>query len=151
MLSKLSQYPLTVEQSDRDILERFVIPMFDRSSNAVTVDEARLDSFPRKQRSYETILPTKAARLQCTERAAYQAGYVWGLATLCQPEGESPVGWGWQNSGDNWQVFWTANAPIAKSCEQLTKCGCKAGCHGRCKCYGLGLKCTVLCTCNCEL
>ena len=29
------------------------------------------------------------------------------------------VDWGWQKSGDNWQVFWTANASIAKSSEQL--------------------------------
>ena len=47
VFSKLSQYPLTVEQSGMDILERFVILMYDRSSTATTVDEARLDLFAR--------------------------------------------------------------------------------------------------------
>ena len=59
MFSKLSQYPLTVEQSDMDILERFVILMYDQSSTAATVDEARLDLFARKQRPYEANPPPK--------------------------------------------------------------------------------------------
>ena len=37
---------------------------------------------------------------------------------------------------------------IAASCQELTKCGCKAECHGRCKCYRLGLNCTALCSCT---
>ena len=101
VFSKLSQYPLTVEQSDMDILERFVILMFDRYSNVATVDEAKLDLFAKKQRPYEVLPPTKATLLQHTKRAAYQAGCVWGQATLCQPEVESPFDWGWQKSGDN--------------------------------------------------
>ena len=59
VFSKLSQYPLAVERSDMDILERFVIPMYDRSGTAATVDEARLDLFARKQRPY-IIKPTKS-------------------------------------------------------------------------------------------
>ena len=125
------------------ILEKFVIVLYDRSSTAATVDEARLDLFAKKQRPYEALPPTKATLLQHTKRAAYQAGCMWGQATQCQPEVESPADWGWQKSGANWQVFWTANAPIAKSCEQLTKCGCKAGCRGGCKCCRLALNCTV--------
>lgn len=32
---------------------------------------------------------------------------------------------------------------IAESCQQLTKCGCKTECHGRCKCFWFTLPCTV--------
>ena len=62
-----------------DILKRFVIPMYmyDRSSTAATVDEARLDLFARKQGPYEANPPTKAALLKHTKCAAYQAGWVW--------------------------------------------------------------------------
>ena len=69
---------------------------------------------------------------------AYQSGCVWAQATQCQKQ------WAMQ-TGDmaEWQVFWTANSPIAKSCEQLTKCGFKSGCRGRCKCYKLGLVCSL--------
>ena len=142
---------LPSQDSDLDILERFVILMYDRSSTAATVDEARLDMFARKQRPYESIPPTRAALLQHTRRAAYQAGCVWVQATQCQPEAEDPADWGWQKVGEEWLVFWTANSPIAKTCDQLTKCGCKSGCHGRCKCYKLGLMCTALCSWNFEV
>ena len=151
VFSKMSNYPLTVEDCDLEILEKYVILMYDKSSTAATVDEARLDMFARKQRPYEAIPPTKAALLQHTKRAAYQAGCVWAQATKCQPEAESPSNWGWQKFGEEWQVFWTANSSIAKSCQQLTKCGCKTDCHGRCKCYRLGLRCTGLCLCKCEI
>lgn len=48
------------------ILEKFGILMYDRSSTAANVDEARLDMFATKQRSYESIPPTRAALLQHT-------------------------------------------------------------------------------------
>ena len=89
VFSKLSQYPLTVEEGDLQILEKFVILMYDRSSTAATVDEARFDMLARKQRLHEAIPATKAALLQHTKRAAYQAGCVWGQATQCQPVPES--------------------------------------------------------------
>ena len=64
--------------------------MYDKSSEAAGVDDARLDLFARKQRSYEAIPPTKAALLQHVKRAAYQAGCIWSQATAFQPEPESP-------------------------------------------------------------
>ena len=152
VFSKLSQYPLTVEDGDLEMLENFVIWMYDRSSTIAIVDGARLDMFARKQRPYEAIPPTRAALLQHTGRTAYQAGCAWAQATQCQPEIENPVNWGWQSLGEEWQIYWTANSPIAQSCQQLTKCGCKSGCrHGKCKWYILGMNCTTLCACRCEV
>ena len=28
--------------------------------------------------------------------------------------------WGWKKIGEQWGLFWTANAPVAQSCEQLS-------------------------------
>ncbi|KAJ8353186.1 hypothetical protein SKAU_G00207530 [Synaphobranchus kaupii] len=55
------------------ILENFVVMMYDRSSTADGVDNARLDMFARKQRPYEAIPPTQAALLQHVRRATYQS------------------------------------------------------------------------------
>ena len=74
VFAKLSQYPLTVDDEDLQILEKFVVIMHDRSSRAEGVDDARLDMFARKQRPYEAIPPTRGALLRHTKRAAYQAG-----------------------------------------------------------------------------
>ena len=66
IFSKLSQYPPVLTDSDLEILEQFVVLLCDRSSTAVSVDEARLGMFARKQRPYEAIPPTRAALLQHT-------------------------------------------------------------------------------------
>lgn len=151
VFTKLSQYPPTVDDDDLETLEKFVVTMYDRSSTATGVDDSRLDMFARKQRPYEAIPPTQAALLQHVKRAAYVAGCIWSQSTLRQPETQSPADWGWTKKDDLWQVLWTNLPPIAESCQQLTKCGCKLQCHvGRCKCYRFGLICTTLCSCRCE-
>ncbi|KAH3859847.1 hypothetical protein DPMN_102668 [Dreissena polymorpha] len=61
-----------------------------------------------------------------------------------------PAEWGWTKKNTLWKVFWTNLDSIAESCKELTKCGCKTDCSGRCKCYGFGLACTGLCSCMCK-
>ena len=50
VFAKLSQYPLTVDDEDLQILQKSVVIMYDSSSTAEGVDDARLDMFARKQR-----------------------------------------------------------------------------------------------------
>ncbi|KAJ8414100.1 hypothetical protein AAFF_G00066980 [Aldrovandia affinis] len=150
-LSKLSQYPPVVDDEDLKTLEKFVVMMYDRSSTAEGVDDARLDMFAWKQRPYEAIPPTRSALKQHVKRAAYQAGCIWSQSTVRQPETQTPANWGWTKKGDLWQIVWTELSPIAESCQQLTKCGCKSECCSRCKCYCFGLTCTALCSCRCEV
>ncbi|KAJ8405993.1 hypothetical protein AAFF_G00308810 [Aldrovandia affinis] len=151
VFSKLSQYPPVVDDEDLKTLREFVVMMYDRSSTAEGVDDARLDMFARKQRPYEAIPPTRSALKQHVKRAAYQAGCIWSLSTVRQPETQTPANWGWTKKGDLWQIVWTELSPIAESCQQLTKCGCKSECCSRCKCYCFGLTCTALCSCRCEV
>jgi len=94
VFAKLSQYPLTVDDEDLQILEKFVAIMYDRSSTAEVVEDARLDIFARKQRPYEAIPPTRGALLQHIKRAAYQAGCIWCQSTVHKPETQDPAEWG---------------------------------------------------------
>ena len=73
IFKKLSKYPPIVEDEDIEIVEKFIVTLYDRSSNAVCVNDARLELFSRKQRSYQSIPPTRAAIVQHLKRATYQA------------------------------------------------------------------------------
>ena len=53
-------------------LERFVILLYDRTSNKANVNEARKQLFVQKGGAYDVIPPTRAALLQHTKRAAYK-------------------------------------------------------------------------------
>ena len=53
-------------------LERFVVLMYDRTSECVEVNEARKQLFIQKSRTLENIPPTKAALEQHIKRARYQ-------------------------------------------------------------------------------
>ena len=112
--------------------------MYDRSSAATGVDEARLHIFARKQRPYDSIPPTQAdirehAKLK---RAAYQVGVIWGQATCANPDIGSPPDWGWIKTEAMWKVCWTKLTlpPIKLSCQELTKWLCKKGCTRMRKC-----------------
>ena len=87
-------WPTTVDDDDLQMLESFVVIMYDRSSAATSVNDARLHLFARKQRPYDAIPPTSAALKEHIKRAAYQAGAVWGQATVTQPVLPSPAEWG---------------------------------------------------------
>ena len=146
---KLSSHPTLVEKEDTKKLEKFVVLMYDRSSSTEKVDDARLELFVRKQRSYEAIPPTHEALVQHTRRAAYQAACIWSRSLECNIGEESPGDWGWKKEGDFWRVVWSSLPPVATSCQEFTKCQCKTPCHGRCKCFKLNLPCTAMCSCNC--
>ena len=147
---KLSNCPAEVSDDDLQKLEEFVVIMSNRSRPVTGVDQARLDLFARKQRPYDAIPPTSAALKEHAKRAAYQAGVIWGQATIRNPEFISPANWGWTQKGKMLQVCSTTLPPIAASCQELTKCSCKKGCSRRCKCSRSGLSWTGLCSCVCE-
>ena len=141
----LNECPSAVKDSDLQALEKFVVLMYDRSSDVTTVNEARLDLFARKQRQYDLIPPTQAALKEHAKRASYEAGYVWGQALKRHTQMPSPSNWGWVKQDEEWKVFWTPLPPIAESCWELTKCGCTKAC----KCFRYELSCTCLCSCPC--
>ena len=82
MFTKLSMHPPVIGDEEQKVLEKFVITMYDRSSQATDIDAVRLDMFARKERSFDAIPPTRAALVQHTKQAAYQAGSIWSQSTL---------------------------------------------------------------------
>ena len=75
--------------------------MYDRCSAATSVHEARLNLFACKQRPYNSIPPTQSALKEHVKHVAYQAGIIWGEATVPQAQILSPVDWGLTQKGEN--------------------------------------------------
>ena len=131
-----------------EALERFVVLMYDRSTELKGVDEARRYLFCKKSREIENIPPTATALLEHTKRAAFQAGYIWGQCLDPKPFVPSPCDWGWQKCDQHWEIMWTTLSEASKACYELLCCKCKKICKGNCKCHKANLQCTSLCTCD---
>ena len=86
--------PSTVDDQ-LEILERFVVLLYDRTSTEMKVNEARKHLFSRKGRPIDGLPPTRASLLEHTRRAAYQAGQVWAQMLVAVPNLPSPSEWGW--------------------------------------------------------
>ena len=72
------------------VLERFVVLMYDRTSQCQRVNDVRKVLFAQKGRTLENIPPTADALLQHAKRVAYQAGHCWGQCLVSVPELPSP-------------------------------------------------------------
>jgi hypothetical protein len=83
-----------------DIIEAFIVIMYDRSSSTTDVNEARLDLFARKQKLYNGIPPSKAALTEHVKRAVLQAGHTWGQSLNRMMHLQAPNSWGWQKQNN---------------------------------------------------
>ena len=127
-------------------IERFVVLLYDRSSECLRVDAARKDLFTRKGQSIDNTPPSSSAIQQHIKRAAYQEDIV-GDRLLKNYKNHHHLVVG---VGGPWEPFWTALQQASESCAELINCGCKSenGCRGRCKCVKAALSCTALCKCG---
>ena len=140
---------MTEDVSDEmfSLIERFVVLMYESTSNMYKVNQARKELFTKKSRSLENIPPTQAALKQHVLRAQLQA-MIWINACVKAPPLHDPGKFGWVRENNKWKPFWTDLPQAAKSCYELIKCGCKKGCIRNCKCRNTQLKCTALCACG---
>ena len=138
-----------ISETVMSVLERYVVLLYDRTSDLVQVNDARKQLFAQKSRSLENIPPTYAALREHIKRASYQAN-CWNQALTPNPELPSPTDWGWRKDTEGLQPFWTTLPEAAESCYELIRCSCKKGCVRRCKCVKAALKCTALCFCSGE-
>ena len=84
--SNLSQRGnVVITAPDFEVLERFVVFMYDRSSDRMKVNEARMDLITKKQRAYE-LIPTQGALKEHVKRATLQAGHIWGQSLVPEPD-----------------------------------------------------------------
>ena len=82
--------------SDRtlEVIERFVVLMYSRTSDLSRVNDARKQLFAQKSRSLENIPPTQAALEQHLKRARYQCN-CWNMCLSPDPQLPDPSNWGW--------------------------------------------------------
>ena len=132
------------------VIERFVVLMYEKTSNLISVNECRQHLFVKKGKTMEALPPTRDALLQHVFRSAYQAGYVWSQSMLPMQQLPVPEQWGWKKDDEKFIPFWTEKPVAAIAVRELIKCGCNVlkGCRGNCKCLKAALPCTALCKCN---
>ena len=81
-----------------DTLERFVVLMYDRTSNHEHVNDERKQHFTQKGRAIEA------------------PGYCWGQMMVAAAELPSPSEWGWMKSDTGWDLCWTTLPEATKAC-----------------------------------
>ncbi|KAK6173286.1 hypothetical protein SNE40_016766 [Patella caerulea] len=79
-----------------ETMGRFVVLMYDRTSELQGVDAAGRHLFSKKSREIENIPPTSAALLKHTKRAAFQASHIWDQCLVTKPFVPSPGDSGWE-------------------------------------------------------
>src|SRR6218665_2556123 len=75
---KLSSQPQMVNSHDLDVLEKFTVMLYDRSSSESNVDSARRTLFTQKNRPYNLI-----SRLRCMQKCLRQDNDVTKLLLCC--------------------------------------------------------------------
>ena len=93
------------------LIERFVILLYDKTSELGNVDEVRKVLFTTKSRTVDRIPPTHGALTKHILRAMHQA-VVWSQSLSKTAKIPSPIGWGWEEVKDKLCVKWSAK-PIA--------------------------------------
>lgn len=146
-LLTLACAPKEISKPTMQVIEKFVIRLYDRNSVATEINQARQQLLVKKS-SVELIPPTLAALEQHVRRAAYQGGHVWGQVLLPNPTLPSPTDWGWVKSNGLFEPYWTTLPTASDSCRELISCGCKMGCVKNCRCKKASLTCTALCACG---
>ena len=96
VLKVLLVFPGYIDDTCMDVINRFVILLYDRTNSLSKVNEVRQELFSRKTRSLDNIPPTQASLLQHVKSAVFQGGFVWGQTLLKQPIIPCPSRWGWQ-------------------------------------------------------
>ena len=143
---------INVDTSHFQLLERFTVILYEKTSELQHVDEARKEQFCQKGKTMERLPPTQDALLQHTKRAVYQAG-IWCTSELSEQHIPTPEDWGWSlDEEKNWIPVWNTLPIAAKACSELVKCSCRSqnGCGSRCACKKAGWRCTELCNCHCS-
>ena len=106
--------------------------------------------FTQKGRDIENIPPTQDALAQHVLRVGYEAGHVWGQASIKAPQLRSPADFGrtWEVANAQWNMKWMTLPPAGAACRAIIKCGRTKGCRSQCKYKKADLTCTMLCKCG---
>ena len=70
VLRSLKSSPANIADDSMDVIERFVVLLYDRTSSLTKVNEARQELFSKKSRNLDNISPTRAALVQHNKRSS---------------------------------------------------------------------------------
>jgi len=144
--------PLTVLSPTFQCLEILAISFYDKNSEDVHVNAARVTLSSQKKFDFELLPPTQSALLEHVNRAFYQSR-VWLQSLLSIQTLPSPSDFGWMKVKGSWEILWSKEPMTCNDLITLVSCKCKkeGGCKGgNCGCLKHGLRCTDLCSCNCD-
>ena len=117
--------PEDIDDTCMDVIEIFVILLYDRTSSLSKIIEVRQELFSRRKKNpLTTALPLKHLLLQHVKRAVFQGDFAWGQTLLKQPILPCPSRWGWQLESNRWVPHWTTLSQAKDSCYELIRCGC---------------------------
>ena len=141
---------VTIESTAMKKIESFMVAAFSKNCLSTDVNEARMKMFTTGLKSLEAIPPTKHALHQHIKRTLLVSAFTWKALMEKAPTTPDPKEWGWvwNDRLSCWMPHWTDLPDVSKGCSLLVHCGCKTACKGRCKCYKMGVKCSVLCGCE---
>ena len=102
---------------------------------AAVLNGERLVLFTQQIKEIENIPSTQHPLAQHVLRVGYEAGHVWGQATIKAPQLPSPAdfGWTWEVANAQWNMKWTTLPPDGAACRAIIKCGCTKGFRSRYK------------------
>ena len=108
---------LTMEAENFQLLERFTVILYDRTSSLKSINEARRELFCQRSKTMETIPPTQDTLLQHCKHVAYQAG-IWTTSNLVEQQTPSPEenGWTLAEETKSWRPVWTTLPVASKGC-----------------------------------
>ena len=90
------------------VIENFVISLYSVSCTLTDVNQARQQIFAQSSRTFEYLLPTKAALVEHIKRTTHQAQVLPSPSLLV-----------WVNSETGWVPFWTALPRATKAMHEL--------------------------------
>jgi len=149
-LSDSGHSPDDISEATISLLERFIVVVYDRTSELSDLNSCRRQLFTKKCRSLELLPPTSDAFCLHVKRAVLQGVHVWGKSLQIEPEPVCPSKWGWVKKDDQWTPVWMTLPEVSKVCRELIHCCCKKDCARRCKCVKANLTCTALRRCDNE-
>ena len=144
--------PLTVLSPAFECAEILAISFYDKKSDDVHVNAARVTMSSQKKFDFEVLPPTQPTLLEHFNRAFYQSR-VWLQSLLSIQTLPSPSDFGWMKVKNSWEILWSKQAMTCNDLITLVSCKCKkeGGCKGgNCGCLKYGLPCTDLCSCKCD-
>lgn len=139
-----------VHKPTLSVLERFIVLLYDRTSDCTDLDSSRKQLFTKRNRTLEHLPPTSNAFEQHVKRTVFQSTHCWSYCLKQHMPVIDPGLWGWNRQDDRWMPVWMTIPEVSEMCRELIHCCCKKACATRCKCVKANLPCTGLCQCDGE-